>query len=495
MDKIKTPRDLREWLIEVENQNMLKRITEEIDPNEEMSAITYMVANKLPSPALLFENVKNYSESQVLFNLIGSSKERLAITLGVSSDKSELEIIDSIRNKLKKRIPPVEIDYGDAPIYENTLTGNDIDVSKFPAPKHWPLDGGKYIGTADIVVTRDPETGILNVGTYRQMVHNNKEVGVMFSPGKDGRQHMEKYFKQGKPMPIAAAWGIDPLMMVVGSMGAGRKVCEYDIAGGIIGEPIEVTKGKITDLLIPARAEIIIEGFVYPDNHKFEGPFGEFTGYYGRPGEEAPTISIEAIHFRNNPISTGALMADYPACEQELFLAYMRSARLLDEFDKLGVPGIKGVYSVPQAAAGFGMTIISVEQMYPGHVSQALAIAAQAPSSAYFTKWIIAVDDDVDPTNINDVLWAMATRSNPVDDIDILRNTWSTWLDPTQNPPEQRPYASKALINACKNHKHIKTFAKRTAIRRSVYTNISNRWNQLGFIGNPPALNFYHEEE
>ncbi|WP_180994407.1 UbiD family decarboxylase [Bacillus sp. Marseille-P3661] len=491
---IKAPKDLREWIEKVEQQNLLQRLTEQVDPNEEMTAITYMVANETPSPALLFENVKGYPDSRVLFNLIGSSKERLALTLGISSDVSEMEMIHAIREKLKERIPPIEVEQAKAPIYENTLVGEDIHVHNFPAPKHWPLDGGNYIGTADIVITRDPETGILNVGTYRQMVHNDKEVGVMFSPGKDGRQHMEKYFKQGKPMPIAAAWGIDPLMMVVGSMGAGRRDCEYDIAGGITGSPIEVTKGKVTDLLIPANAEIIIEGYVYPDNFKFEGPFGEFTGYYGRPGEDAPTISIEAIHFRNDPISTGALMADYPACEQEVFLAYMRSAKLLDEFDKLGIPGIKGVYSVPQAAAGFGMTVISIEQMYPGHVSQALSIAAQAPSSAYFAKWIIAVDDDVDPTNINDVVWAMATRSNPVDDIDILRNTWSTWLDPTQNPPEQRPYASKALINACKNHKHIKTFAKRTAIRQSIYNDIANRWGDLGLPGKPPKLNFYHEE-
>ncbi|MBI1733926.1 MAG: UbiD family decarboxylase [Candidatus Rokubacteria bacterium] len=127
-------------------------------------------------------------------------------------------------------------------------------------------------------------------------------------------------------------------------------------------------------------------------------------------------------------------------------------------------------------------------QRYAGHAPQALALAAQVPGGAYYAKWIIAVDDDVDPSNVNQVIWAMATRSNPVDDIDILRNTWSTWLDPTQNPPEERPYASKALINACMEHRHLADFSKRTKVRRSVYDAVAARWASLGFPGAPPTL-------
>lgn len=489
----RAPRDLREWLKLVEDKKMLLRITEEVDLNEEMSGITYLAAKNESSPALLFENVKGYPDKKVLFNIIGPSMDRYALTLGLPVGLNALEMTQIIRERLKKKIPPKMVEWEKALFYQNTVQGDKVKVSDFPAPKHWPMDGGNYIGTADIVITRDPETNQVNVGTYRQMVHNEKQVGVMYSPGKDGRLHMNKWFKMGKPMPIAAVWGINPLMMLVGSAGFPKNVCEYDHAGGMIGEPIEVVEGKITDLPIPVGSEVVIEGYVYPDK-KFEGPFGEFTGYYGRPGEAAPYIDIEAIHYRNKPILTAALMADYPSCEQELFLALMRSARLYDDFDRLGVPGIKGVYSYPQAAAGFGMTVVSLEQQYPGHASQALSIAAQAPSAAYFAKWTIAVDDDVDPTDINQVLWALATRANPIDDIDILRNTWSTWLDPAQNPPEKRPYASKALINACMQHQHIQDFAKRTTLRRSVYENIVKRWEQLGIPGDPPKLVHFHED-
>jgi 4-hydroxy-3-polyprenylbenzoate decarboxylase len=127
------------------------------------------------------------------------------------------------------------------------------------------------------------------------------------------------------------------------------------------------------------------------------------------------------------------------------------------------------------------MTVISIAQKYAGHAAQLLALAAQVPGGAYYTKWIIAVDEDVDPTDMNQVIWAMASRCNPVDDVDILRNTWSTPLDPSQNPPEKRPYGSKALINACKDHRHLATFSKRTTLRESVHRKVAARWSELGF--------------
>ena len=135
-----------------------------------------------------------------------------------------------------------------------------------------------------------------------------------------------------------------------------------------------------------------------------------------------------------------------------------------------------------------GMTVISLEQRYAGHAAQALALAGQVPGGAYYTKWIIAVDEDIDPSNMDEVIWAMSTRCNPAGDIDIQRNTWSTMLDPSQNPPENRPYGSKALINACKDHRHIRTFAKRMALRREVYEQVRQRWSSLGLPGEPPAV-------
>ena len=140
------------------------------------------------------------------------------------------------------------------------------------------------------------------------------------------------------------------------------------------------------------------------------------------------------------------------------------------------------------------MTVISLEQRYAGHAAQALALAAQVPGGSYYTKWIIAVDDDIDPTDMDQVIWAMASRCNPIEDIDILRNTWSTWLDPTQNPPENRPYGSKALINACKEHRHLPVFSKRTALRKEIYDKVAGRWQALGLPGETPKVNFFETD-
>jgi 3-polyprenyl-4-hydroxybenzoate decarboxylase and related decarboxylases len=282
--------------------------------------------------------------------------------------------------------------------------------------------------------------------------------------------------------------------MLVGSQTFPKNVSEYEYAGGIKGQPIPVVRGKKSDLLIPANAELVIEGIIRPNSVKAEGPFGEFPGYYGRPEAGCPLVDITAVHYRSQPILTNALMADYPSCEQSGFFSVIRSAKIWDDLDKLGIPGIHGVYAHPAAAGGFGMTVISLEQRYAGHAAQVLALAAQVPGGAYYTKWIIAVDEDVDPTDMDQVIWAMASRCNPIDDIDILRNTWSTWLDPTQNPPEKRPYGSKALINACKEHRHLPVFSKRTTLRKKVYDQVAARWTELGLPGQIPTVRAFEAE-
>ena len=147
------------------------------------------------------------------------------------------------------------------------------------------------------------------------------------------------------------------------------------------------------------------------------------------------------------------------------------------------MPGIKGVWSIPEAA-GWGITVVSIKQMYPGHAPQAMALAAQCTGGAYFGKYVIVVDDDVDPTNVHQVLWAMATRSRPAQSIDILRETWSTFLDPSLNPPEIRPWGSKCLINACMDYRYIKNFSKRTKLSKAAYDQVVARWSELGFSGN-----------
>jgi UbiD family decarboxylase len=500
-NKASAPRpiqDLREWLARVDEIGELVRVDKPVDRDEEMSAISYLVAKQDPSPAVLFERARGFEKSpigaQLLWNVLGPSIKRIALTLEEPADTPTVELIRRVKDKLKRRIPPQEVSRGKAPVYENTITGKKIDLNQLPIPRHWPLDGGRYAGTADAVITRDPDSGYLNVGTYRMMVQGKSQTGLYLSPGKDARLHITRAWQQGKSVQVAAAWGIDPLFMLVGSQTFAKNVSEYEFAGGIKGEAIPVVRGTTTDLLLPANAELVVEGVIRPNSVKSEGPFGEFPGYYGRPEAGCPLVDITAVHYRSNPILTNALMADYPSCEQSGFFSVIRSAKIWDDLDKLGIPGIQGVYAHPAAAGGFGMTVISLEQRYAGHAAQVLALAAQVPGGAYYTKWIIAVDEDVDPTDTDQVIWAMASRCNPIDDIDILRNTWSTWLDPTQNPPEKRPYGSKALINACKEHRHLPVFSKRTALRKNIYDKVASRWKELGLPGQTPTVRAFEVE-
>jgi 4-hydroxy-3-polyprenylbenzoate decarboxylase len=489
--------DLREWLARADQIGELVRVAEPVDRDEEMSAISYLVAKQQPSPAVLFERAKGFDKSPIgarlLWNVLGPSLNRVAMTLEEPVGLPTVDLIRRVKDKLKRRIAPREVARGKAPIYQNSLTGRRVDLDLLPIPRHWPLDGGRYAGTADAVITRDPDSGYLNIGTYRMMLQGKRQVGLYLSPGKDARLHITRAWQQGKPIEVAAAWGIDPLFMLVGSQTFPKNVSEYEFAGGIKGEPIPVVRGTTTDLLLPAKAELVIEGVIRPESVKAEGPFGEFPGYYGRPEAGCPLVDVTAVHYRTHPILTNALMADYPSCEQSGFFSVIRSAKIWDDLDKLGIPGIQGVYAHPAAAGGFGMTVLSLEQRHAGHAAQALALAAQVPGGAYYTKWIIAVDDDIDPTDMDQVIWAMASRCHPIDDIDILRNTWSTWLDPTQNPPEKRPYGSKALINACKDHRHLPVFSKRTALRKKVYDQVAGRWSKLGLPGKIPTVRAFEE--
>jgi 3-polyprenyl-4-hydroxybenzoate decarboxylase len=174
------------------------------------------------------------------------------------------------------------------------------------------------------------------------------------------------------------------------------------------------------------------------------------------------------------------------------YSAIARSAGVWNDLETMGVPGIKGVW---HPSPSRGLVVISIEQQYAGHAAQVLALAAQSASGAYFAKWFVVVDHDVDPTDNVQVQWAMGTRCNPTEDIDILRQTWSSWLDPTQNPPDERPYGSKALINACMEHRYLPVFSRRTKMRRSMYDQVRGRWSELGLPGTPPQVFAFEDDD
>ncbi len=488
------PRDsLDAWLAKAEAIGEILHVTKEVDPEQEMSAVAYLHGREVGSPALMFENIKGHPGARALYGQLGSSLNRFALAIREKPGGEGTALVTALKDKMKRRVPPKTVDAATAMVNQNMETGDDIDITRFPAPHMWPRDGGKYIGTGDAVITKDPHTGRVNVGTYRQMVKSRNEVGYYASPGKDTLLDREQWWEMGKPAPVAAVYGLDPLLFLVASTSFPKDLSEYDFYGGIAGEPIEVFESDVTGLPLPANAEIIVEGFCYPDKTFMEGPFGEFTGYYGRPGGPTPYIEIEKVRYKTDPVLTCALMADWPANEAGLLWGLLRAAKVWADLDTLGVPGIRGVWCPPEAA-GWGMTVVSIQQRYAGHAAQTMALAAQCMGGAYFTKYIIVVDHDVDPTSLADVVWAMVTRSRPSESIDILRETWSTYLDPSLNPPELRPWGSKCLINACMDFKHIKEFAPRTRLSKPVYERVAAQWNEFGFEGSAPRIDIFEED-
>jgi len=480
--------DLRGWLAAVDAAGELRTITAEVDPIEEMSAISYLISRSEDAPAVMFTNVRGGRHGvRSLFNLTGASRMRLALAMGLAEHEDLLGIVQELRTRLSRRIPPVTVDAASAPVNEVIIAGDDVDLYAFAPPKHWPFDGGQYIGTGDVVITPDPDSGRLNVGTYRMMIHDRNHAGISLEPGKDAKIDLVRTWKRGQRLPVAAVVGLHPLWLALGAQKFPKDLSEYDAIGGVMGSPLELIPLGTSGLLVPAASEIVLEGYVELGDSRSEGPFGEFTGYYGTPDADAPVMTVTAIHHRRNPILTNALLAEYPANETSLLGSVARSAKLWDDLDRLGIPGIRGVWAVPAAANGKGMVVVSVEQRYPGHAAQVLAIAAQAPATAYYTKWIIAVDEDVDPTNMNEVISAMSTRCSPADDLDILRHTWGSRLDPSVNPHELRLSGSKVLVNACKEHRFMATFPKRMAVDRAVWERVAERWSaELGLPGSAP---------
>jgi UbiD family decarboxylase len=489
-------RDLRGWIAQIEQHGELARIAADVDPNEELGAVTLLASRRDKSPALMFESMRgDTTGSRILINMLGASRERYALAVGLDPSASTPEMIQATRSIMNEPIPPVMIAKDRAPVNEVVLTGKDVDLTKFPVPTFWPGDGGRFIGTGDVTFTASPDTGRINVGCYRQMLHGPNRVGLYCSPGKHGLLDREACWARGEPCEVVAAYGIDPVLFMLAAQSFSADESELDVAGGIMGRPIELTKAEFVSLPIPANAEFVIEGLLRPGDVMPEGPLGEFTGYYGRERSPQPVMEVLAIHHRKSPIFTHALMARYPSCEIGSYYAIMRSARILDDLERIGVPGVVAAYSHPAAASGWGMVVVSMQQKYAGHSAQVLGLAAQCPAAAYYTKWVIVVDEDIDPSDFNDVLWPLSTRCHPSEDIDILRNTWSTGLDPSRFPAEIRPYGSKVLINACKPHQHLKSFPQSTLLRKSVHDRVRERWTELGFAEPAPKMTAFHPEK
>ena len=440
--------DLRDLLRDFEAMREVKLI-EGADPHLEISALAETLTMRFPGeePALLFDKIKGFPPGFRILSGASNSFRRLAHVFGLATPEKKIDIVRSYKAQMDqgpKLIRPKVVPTG--PIFENVQRDGDVDIFKFPIPFVHEHDGGRYIGTEDLVVMKDPDSDWINVGTYRIVAHAKDEVGVWISPGKHGRLIREKYFAHGKPCPVLISCGQDPILFLCSNAELPIGVSEYDYAGGQRGRAVEVVLSELHKLPMPAGAEIVLEGEMYGDRKKMEGPFGEFMGYYASEASEQPIIKIRRVYHRNDPIITLAIPSRPPS-NFTVARAVVKAAMIWDEIEKSGVPGVQGVWN-HEAGAGRLFNVVSIKQMYAGHAKQAGMIAANCRAGIYAGRWVVVVDEDIDPSNIHDVIWAMSTRCDPVEDIDFIRNLWSTPLDPVLRGP---PYQSnRAVVNACR---------------------------------------------
>lgn len=399
------------------------------------------------SPAVLFDTIPGFPVGRrVLVNANGTIA-RQAITLGLDPlTISHDVLLDFWGNRLRGLHPQPPADVQSGEILSNVVRGADIDLSQFPAPQWHERAGGRYIGTASLNILKDPDSQWVNVGTYRNQVLNRNTVGLWISPGKHGRMIREKYFDRGERCPIVIVVGSDPLLFIAAcSEAPAYGMDEFGWAGAVRGAPVEVVRGEVTGLPIPAHAEVALEGWVDPVERRPEGPYGEAYGYYSEQVQDAPVVRVERVYYRDDPILLGCPQGK-PPHEDNRFGAYLRSSLIKEQLVAAGLSNVTGVW-VPPEAGNRGLVVVRIIQSYPGHSTQAGFLASQAGGSAYLGRYVVVVDDDVDIYDMSSVWWAMFTRVDPKRDVQIIRRAWSGSLDQAIEP-EYRGLNSRAIIDA-----------------------------------------------
>ena len=469
--------DLRSFLDECEKCKDLEKV-EGAHWNLEIGTISELAAEKF-GPAFLFDKIPDYPPGYRVATDLYTTKERIAMAFGLPRETHKLEIIKKLRHQDFKPVKPVEVKSG--PVMENVYEGEKVDVFKFPTPIYHEHDGGRYIGTGHIVIARDPDEGYINAGVERVMIHDKNTLSLYISPGKHNRVIREKYFARGKNCPVVMGFGPDPVSYLAAALHVPWGVSEYDWAGWMRKEPVKVIKGNVTGIPFLANDEIVIEGeYLHPNiERRKEGPFGEWTGYYAGGQQLEPVVRVKALYHRNNPILAGVPPLRPPL--HNFAVPIISTPVVWDDLERAGITGIKGVWQL-EAGGGRLITVISLKQEHIGHAKQAGLIAAGGHGGGYMGRYVIIVDEDIDPTDVNDVLWAVATRSDPDRSIDIIRDCWGTRLDPMVSPEkrERKDYShSVAVINACKPYHWMKDFPPVNKASEELRKNILEKWSSL----------------
>ena len=432
--------DLRDFIANLEQRGELKRISVEVDPALEMTEICDRVL-RAGGPALLFENPKG-SQIPVLANLFGTPK-RVALGMGEESVEA-LRDVGKLLAFLKEPEPPkgMKDAWQKLPIFKQVLNmapkvvksaacqqqvieKDDIDLSQYPIQLCWPEDAAPLI-TWGLVVTHGPHKPRQNMGIYRQQVISKNRVIMRWLSHRGGALDFKEWQQEhpGEPFPVSVVLGCDPATILAAVTPIPDSLSEYAFAGLLRGSKTELVKCISNDLQVPASAEIILEGFIYPDDMAEEGPYGDHTGYYNEV-DSFPVLTVERITQRKDPIYHSTYTGRPP--DEPAILGVALNEVFVPILQKQ-FPEITDFYLPPEGCS-YRMAVVSMKKQYPGHAKRVMMGIWSFLRQFMYTKFIIVVDDDVDVRDWNDVIWAITTRMDPTRDTTLIDNTPIDYLD------------------------------------------------------------------
>ena len=432
--------DLREFIEQLEHDGDLKRISQRIDPNLEITEISDRTL-RAKGPALLFEQAGD-SKIPLLANLFGT-EQRVARAMGESQTEA-LREIGKLLAFLKEPEPPRGFKEAlkTLPIYrkvldmspkevkrpkcqEIVLKGDEVDLSILPIQTCWPGDVGPLI-TWGLVTTRGPFKKRDNLGIYRQQVIAKNKVIMRWLSHRGGALDYREWRQQkgDEPFPVSVVLGCDPATILAAVTPVPDTLSEYAFAGLLRGKKTEVAKSLLSDLLVPARAEIVLEGYIYPDEMAEEGPFGDHTGYYNET-DQFPVFTIEAITMRNNPIYHSTYTGRPP--DEPSVLGLALNEVFIPILQKQ-FPEIVDFY-LPAEGCSYRVAVVSMKKQYPGHAKRVMMGVWSFLRQFMYTKFVIVVDDDINARSWEDVIWAISTRMDPARDTTLIENTPIDYLD------------------------------------------------------------------
>ncbi|QHM18068.1 Phenolic acid decarboxylase subunit C [Bacillus subtilis] len=423
--------DFREFLAALEKEGQLLTVNEEVKPEPDLGAAARAASNLGDkSPALLFNNIYGYHNARIAMNVIGSWPNH-AMMLGMPKDTPVKEQFFEFAKRYDQFPMPVKREET-APFHENVIT-EDINLFDIlPLFRINQGDGGYYLDKA-CVISRDLEDpdnfGKQNVGIYRMQVKGKDRLGIQPVPQHDIAIHLRQAEERGINLPVTIALGCEPVITTAASTPLLYDQSEYEMAGAIQGEPYRIVKSKLSDLDVPWGAEVVLEGEIIAGEREYEGPFGEFTGHYSG-GRSMPIIKIKRVYHRNNPIFEH-LYLGMPWTECDYMIGINTCVPLYQQLKEAYPNEIVAVNAMYTHGL---IAIVSTKTRYGGFAKAVGMRALTTPHGLGYCKMVIVVDEDVDPFNLPQVMWALSTKMHPKHDAVIIPDLSVLPLDPGSNP-------------------------------------------------------------